>query len=165
MLCLHQCPKLTRPKAFNPETNPLNVPIVQVSLFATEDPDQHYNLGKAVSALRSKNIQIIVSGMAVHNLRDMRFGMMNDGPLPYATSFDEALREAATADPEQRQAKMAALLKRSDARKAHPTFEHLLPIFIGAGAAGEDKGTRLWTLPEGSFSWAQYRFGDLPVAA
>jgi 4,5-DOPA dioxygenase extradiol len=95
----------------------------------------------------------------------LRFGMMNNKPLPYTVSFDEALREAVTTEPEQRQAKMAGLLKRSDARKAHPTFEHLLPIFVGAGAAAEDKGVRLWTLPEGSFSWAQYRFGELPVVA
>lgn len=33
--------------AFNPDTNPLNVPIVQVSLFDTEDPGQHIRLGEA----------------------------------------------------------------------------------------------------------------------
>lgn len=55
--------------AFNPEKNPLNVPIVQVSLFDDEDPNMHYALGKAISSLRDEGIQIIVSGMAVHNLR------------------------------------------------------------------------------------------------
>lgn len=60
---------------------------------------------------------------------------------------------------------MAALLTRSDARRAHPSFEHLLPIHIGAGAAGKDMGKQLWTLPEGSMSWAQYRFGDVAVAS
>lgn len=149
---------------FNPETNPLKVPVVQVSLFATEDPNQHYALGQAVSSLREQNIQIIVSGMAVHNLRDMHFVMGSGNTLPYAYSFDEALRDAAEADVEERQAKMASLLKRGDARQAHPSFEHLLPLHVGAGAAGEDKGKRLWTLAEGSFSWAQYRFGDVPVA-
>lgn len=33
--------------AFDPEKNSLNVPIVQVSLFSSEDPDQHYNLGRS----------------------------------------------------------------------------------------------------------------------
>jgi 4,5-DOPA dioxygenase extradiol len=101
--------------------------------------------------------------MAVHNLRDMQLGMTTDQQLPYATSFDKALKEAATASPEERQSKMAELLKRKDARRAHPTFDHLLPIFVGAGAAGEEWGVRLWTLPEGSMSWAQYRFGEVPV--
>lgn len=147
--------------AFDPESNPLNVPIVQASLFDTEDPHQHYRLGQAISHLRKENILIIVSGMAVHNLRDLRFTFGNPKPMPYAVSFDEALKDAVTAKPAERESAMAEMLKRADARQAHPTFEHLLPIHVGAGAAGEDAGMRLWTLPEGSMSWAQFRFGEV----
>ncbi|KAJ5670597.1 uncharacterized protein N7477_005960 [Penicillium maclennaniae] len=128
----------------NQNKTPLNIPIVQVSLFDTEDPIQHYRLGQAVSRLREENILIIVSGMAVHNLRDMRFTWGNPRPLPYAVSFDEALKEAVTSVPDEREQAMAALLKRPDARQAHPTFDHLLPIHIGAGAAGLDLGKRTW---------------------
>lgn len=103
--------------------------------------------------------------MAVHNLRDLRFTFSSNKPLPYAVSFDEALKEAVTATPDKRQKAMADLLKRPDARQAHPSFEHLLPIHIGAGAAGEDLGERTWTLPEGSMSWAQYRFGQIGNAS
>lgn len=150
--------------AFDAETNPLEAPIVQVSLFSSSDPYQHYNLGKAVSALREQNIQFIMSGMPVHNLRDLHFAMGNRNPLPYAVSFDEALKEAVTGSAYGREDRMAQLLKRPDAKQAHPTFEHLLPIFVGAGAGGEDEGTRLWTFAEGSLSWACYRFGKLPAA-
>lgn len=80
--------------AFNPEKNPLKVPIVQVSLFDNEDANAHYRLGQAVATLRAEGIQIIVSGMAVHNLRDMRLAMSRPGPMPYTTSFDQALKEA-----------------------------------------------------------------------
>lgn len=82
----------------------------------------------------------------------------------YAVTFDEALQEAAAAKPEERRAKMSALMKRSDARKAHPSVEHILPMYVAAGAAGSDVGEQLWTLPEGSLSWAQYRFGEVAVA-
>ncbi|KAL8817194.1 MAG: hypothetical protein Q9223_003931 [Gallowayella weberi] len=143
--------------------NPLNVPIVQTSLFSSEDPHQHYRLGQAVAKLREQNIQIIVSGMAVHNLRDLRFSYGGSKPLPYTASFDEALKRAVESSPKDRERMMADLLKRPDARQAHPTFDHLLPIHIGAGAAGEDRGKRLWTLGEGSLSWAQYRFGEVAV--
>lgn len=85
------------------------------------------------------------------------------GPLPYTLSFDKALKESAEAEISERQAKLAELLKRADARKAHPSFEHCLPIHIAAGAAGEDKGKQTWTMPEGSVSWAMYRFGDVPL--
>ncbi|KAJ5887753.1 Extradiol ring-cleavage dioxygenase class III enzyme subunit B [Penicillium taxi] len=151
--------------AFAPDDNPLNVPIVQVSLFDNEDPVQHYKLGQAISHLREQNILIIVSGMAVHNLRDLRFSFGSSRPMPYTVSFDEALKEAVTTAPEEREQALVQLLKRPDARQAHPTFDHLLPIHIGAGAAGDDVGKRLFTYPEGSMSWSQFRFGDLANAS
>lgn len=97
--------------------------------------------------------------MAVHNLRDLQFPSGLSKPLPYTASFDEARKEAVETTPDDREEAMAGLLKRPDARQAHPTLDHLLPIYIGAGAAAEDAGQRLWTLKEASVSWAQYRFG------
>lgn len=79
----------------------------------------------------------------------------------YVSSFDEALRDAAASRPETRRARMSDLMRRGDAREAHPTWEHILPIHVGAGAAGSDLGERLWTLHEGSLSWAQFRFGKV----
>ncbi|KAL1608177.1 hypothetical protein SLS60_003116 [Paraconiothyrium brasiliense] len=145
--------------AFDPKKNALNVPIVQVSLFDNEDVDQHYRLGQALQSLRDEGVLIVGAGMAVHNLYDFRAMRGSGATMPYVYTFDEALREAAGAPPEERQAKMAALVKRDDARKAGPTLEHLLPMYVVAGAAGGDVGERLWTLAEGSLSWAQYRFG------
>ena len=153
--------KLEQISVFDPETNPLKVPIVQVSLFSSEDPYQHYRLGQAISALRERNIQIIVSGMSVHNLREARAARLRPEPMPFTVSFEEALKDAVTGPAEGREERMAQLLKRPDARLAHPTFEHLLPIFVGAGAAGEDKGHRLWAFDDGSMGWAQYRFGNV----
>lgn len=57
---------------------------------------------------------------------------------------------------------MTALLKHPEARRAHPTFEHVLPLYIAAGAAGSDVGERIWALAEGSMNWGQYRFGRVP---
>lgn len=90
--------------------------------------------------------------------------MGKPGALDYTNSFDEALKEAVEQPPEARQKAMEELLSRKDARKAHPSFEHLLPVHIAAGAAHEEKGERLWTLPEGSMSWAQFRFGEVSAA-
>ena len=150
--------------AFNEETNPIgDIPVVQVSLFDNDkDAASHIRLGRAVEKLREEDICIVVSGMAVHNLRDMWVAQTRPGPMPYAVSFDGALKEAVeTAPGSERDEKMVGLLKRPDARPAHPTFEHLLPIHVGVGAAGSDAGKQLWTLPEGSMSWAQYRFGEV----
>ena len=48
-----------------PPENPLNVPIVQISIFDNEDPNMHFSLGKAVAALREQGVVVICSGMAV----------------------------------------------------------------------------------------------------
>ena len=95
---------------------------------------------------------------------DMRYAMMSGKELPYAKVFDKELKTAVTepATGEDRKTALRELLKHKTARPAHPTFEHLLPIHITAGAAGEDKGTQLFTFTEMSFSWAQYRFGEPP---
>ncbi|GAW14651.1 hypothetical protein ANO14919_040540 [Xylariales sp. No.14919] len=148
--------------AFDPKNNPLNIPIVQVSLFDNEDEDLHYRMGEALEGLRDEGILIIGAGMAAHNLRDYRATRgASMKPMPYAFSFDEALMEAVSTKPEDRRAAMSDLMKRGDARQAHPTLEHLLPIYVVSGAAGLDVGERLWTMPEGSLNWAQYRFGKV----
>lgn len=55
------------------------------------------------------------------------------GALEYTYSFDDALKQAVEEAPENRQAAMAALLQRPDAKKAHPSFgerSYLLPLFF-----------------------------------
>ena len=111
--------------AFDPEQNPLNVPLVQVSLYNNEDPDLHYRLGQAVASLRDEGIVIIGAGMSVHNLRDYRFAMSSPIPQRYTVSFDEALKEATESPPAERQARMAEVTKRPDAREAHPVGNSL----------------------------------------
>ena len=106
--------------AFHPEHNPLNVPIVQVSLYLSEDPDKHYRLGQAVSALRDEGIVIIGAGMSVHNLRDFMLTRGSSTPMPYTVSFDEALKDAVESSPAERQVRMAEATKRPDARRSHP---------------------------------------------
>ncbi|KAL2059490.1 hypothetical protein ABVK25_000783 [Lepraria finkii] len=85
---------------FSPEKNPVDVPIVQVSLFDDDtDAAAHIRLGRAVQKLREENVQIIVSGMAVHNLGDMRVAMSQKRTMPYTVSFDRALQEAVETEP------------------------------------------------------------------
>jgi 4,5-DOPA dioxygenase extradiol len=142
------------------------VPIVQVSLFDSDSAERHLALGKALEPLREEGVLIICSGMAVHNLRDLMSSRGQPGNKAYTLSFDAALKEAVEQDGgvAARDEAMVALLKRSDARRAHPSFEHVLPVFVAAGAAGGDLGRQLWTLPEGSMSWAQFRFGEVAGA-
>ncbi|KAF7196678.1 4,5-DOPA dioxygenase extradiol [Pseudocercospora fuligena] len=135
---------------------------VWVSLFADEDVDMHYRLGQALAPLRQRGIMIVGAGMAVHNLNDFRrMRVTGQTTMPYASSFDELLSSAVAVSPDQRQKQLRALLKTPEAQAAHPTKEHIMPLVVAAGAATSDRGKRLWTYPEGSLIWAQYRFGEL----
>jgi len=148
---------------FDPKTNPITVPIVQVSLFDDDsDAAAHIKLGRAIQKLREENILIVASGMSVHNLRHLMMTRGTGKAMPYAVSFDAAMKDAVETVPgEHRDENMIDLLTRPDARQAHPTFEHLLPIHIAVGASGEDQGKQLWTMAEASMAWAQYRFGQV----
>ncbi|RMY01175.1 hypothetical protein D0866_15829 [Hortaea werneckii] len=162
---------------FDPGTNPLGegTPIVQVSLLGDEaDGEGHFRVGEVLRRFREQEEGCVVvgSGMAVHNLRDLWAAMASSRsqgeetvarPLGYTRAFDEALREAVEGSTgRERREGMLGLLARGDLRQAHPSLEHLLPVFVAAGAAGEEEvGRRLWTLGEGSMSWAQFRFGEV----
>lgn len=147
---------------FPPEKNPLGVPIVQVSLFSDDDgpetAEKHFELGKALQGLRDEGVLIMCSGMAVHNLGDMR----NREEMPYVKEFDDELEKAVMGvdSSSERKENLRKLLEHRTTRQAHPTFEHLLPVHIAAGAAGDDKAKKTFHLIHRSFSWAQYRFGN-----
>lgn len=145
---------------FDPTTNQLNVPIVQVSLPASSSPKVHYALGQALAPLRAQNILIFASGMSVHNLRDF-FSSATDEPKAYSVSFDKALRAAVESELVGREERMLALVERPDAKLAHPTFDHFWPVVVACGAGSEEKGERIWGLNEGSVGWAMFRWGDV----
>lgn len=132
------------------------VPIVQVSILQSEDPEVHFRMGKALHSLRSQNIAIIGSGFAsFHNLRVM-FPLMSSGPntpesqalIRKSKAFNEALTNATL---EADQAKRAAALK--DWRRfpnsytMHPDHggDHFMPLIVCAGAAEDGEKGRLYT--------------------
>lgn len=146
---------------FDPTTNPLQVPIVQISLPSSSSPHVHYALGQALAPLRAQDILIFASGMSVHNLRDLPFSPATKKPSAYGVSFDEALREAVESEPQGREERMAALVKRPDARHAHPTLDHFWPVVVAGGAGAEEKGERTWGMGEGGLGWAMFRWGEV----
>ena len=108
-----------------------------VAFDSEETPHQHKDLGRAIVNLRSHKIAIIVSGMAVQNLRHYRINPEVPRPTPCTKTFNGALKDAVTSLPAEHEQRMAELLGQPDARQPHPTIGHLLPIFVGAGVAGD----------------------------
>jgi aromatic ring-opening dioxygenase catalytic subunit (LigB family) len=113
-----------------------NVPTVQLSLLSSLDPEEHLAMGRALSPLRDEGVFIVGSGMSFHNLRalgDPRAGAASE-------TFDAWLRETATQGREDRDRRLAQWAHAPEARTAHPREEHLLPLMVVAGAAGDDRG-------------------------
>lgn len=113
-----------------------NVPTVQLSLKAGLDPETHLAMGRALAPLRDEGVLIVGSGMSFHNMR--AFGSSRAGEM--SEPFDTWLRETATLDRAARDRRLARWAEAPGARLAHPREEHLLPLMVVAGAAGDDRG-------------------------
>lgn len=113
-----------------------DVPIVQLSLPRYEQPQDYLAFGQALAALRARGVLVIGSGSITHNLQEI---YPDDTRVePWAQAFTDWIQERLAADD------LAALLdwrrQAPAARRAHPTDEHLMPLFVVLGAAGTDRG-------------------------
>lgn len=119
-----------------------DVPILQLSLLDSLDAGDHLRLGRALAPLRDEGVLIVGSGMSYHNMR----GYGNPRSWPAAEAFDHWLAEAVARPEAERSARLADWARASApaGRLAHPlrAEEHLLPLHVAAGAAGQDSGRR-----------------------
>jgi aromatic ring-opening dioxygenase catalytic subunit (LigB family) len=115
-----------------------DVPTVQLSLRRDGDPTAHLALGRALAPLRDEGVLIVGSGLSYHNLGNF-FGAQG---VADGEAFDAWLGDAVAADPDERERRLAAWRSAPGARASHPTPEHLLPLHVVAGAAGNDIGRR-----------------------
>ncbi|HXP31017.1 MAG TPA: class III extradiol ring-cleavage dioxygenase [Stellaceae bacterium] len=133
-----------------------DVPVVQLAVQPQLDALWHQRLGAALAPLRSEGVLILASGGAVHNLREVAW---HGGETPeWAREFDEWLAAALAAG---REGDLVGWQRKApQARRAHPTPEHFLPLFVALGAAGPGaRGTRLFQgFTLGSMSMAAFRF-------
>ena len=96
---------------------------------------------------RDEGVLIVGSGMSYHNMRTLMTNMRGgaNGPSPDSGSqrFDDWLEDVLTREaPEARVVALAAWDKAPAARDAHSREEHLLPLHVVVGAAGNDPGRR-----------------------
>ena len=113
-----------------------DVPVAALSLHKSLDPVKHLEIGQALQPLREEGVLIMGSGMSYHNLRAMFASRGSKGD-----DFDKTLTKAIThSDPNARNELLKKWEDFPDARKVHPREEHLMPLFVVAGAAGSDVG-------------------------
>lgn len=132
-----------------------SVPVAQMSLKRGLDPKQHLAIGRALAPLRDEGVLILGSGMSYHDLR----GYRTPRGAEDAAAFDAWLQHAVTQPREARDDALWAWERAPSARASHPREEHLLPLMVVAGAAGDDVGTVPWSEPVLGTKVSAVRFG------
>jgi aromatic ring-opening dioxygenase catalytic subunit (LigB family) len=136
-----------------------DVPVVQLSLKAGLDPATHLDMGRALSSLRDEGVLIVGSGLSYHNLREF-FSPRAWGP---SKEFDAWLNGALLGGSSADRSKLLAAWKSApSARAAHPREEHLLPLMVAVGAAGEDIAELTYHEKDflGGITVSSYRFSS-----
>jgi len=136
-----------------------DIPILQLSLQPQQGPEYHYRVGRALAPLREQNILLIGSGAITHNLQDwMLAARGNASALDYVPEFQQWIYTML------RTGNIEALLNYRSVlnygRRAHPSEEHLLPLFVALGSAGinADVVREYDSIADGALGMDVYRF-------
>lgn len=113
-----------------------DVPVIPLSIQAHRGPLHALRLGQALAPLRARGMLVLASGNLTHNLRDYVAAARGDGGTPaYVREFADWVWDRLQAGDvhslvDYRRSMPAAA-------RAHPTDEHLLPLFVALGAGGD----------------------------
>ena len=122
-----------------------DVPVLQVSLLGSLNAQAHLDYGRALAPLRGEGALIIGSGMSYHNMR----GYGDPRSTPISDEFDRWLTDTLARPAAERNARLAAWDTAAGpaGRLCHPprAEEHLLPLHVVAGAAGDGVGRKVFS--------------------
>ncbi|HRP67664.1 MAG TPA: class III extradiol ring-cleavage dioxygenase [Thauera sp.] len=118
-----------------------DVPVVPLSIQSHGGPAAAWQLGRSLAPLVERGFLILASGNLTHNLADFRFGDTREPDTPpYVRRFADWFGDRLSAGD------IPAVLdyrqQAPDAARAHPSDEHLLPLYVALGAAGERPAAR-----------------------
>jgi 4,5-DOPA dioxygenase extradiol len=110
-----------------------DIPVVQMSLDASQPLAYHYRLAKSLAPLRDEGVLVMGSGNVVHNLRMARWGD-DAAPFAWASRFNAYVRSRLLANDHAALADMASM--GADAPLCIPTAEHYLPLLYVVALQG-----------------------------
>ncbi len=109
-----------------------DVPVLQLSLVTGAAPRRLFGLGRKIGRLAERGYLLVGSGGITHNLAELD-PTRDAPPEDFARDFDGWIANL-LADAEIEEL-MAWRTRGPSSRRAHPTPEHLDPLFVVAGAA------------------------------
>jgi aromatic ring-opening dioxygenase catalytic subunit (LigB family) len=132
-----------------------DIPVVQLSLRNDLDPAAHIEIGRALQPLREEGVLIVGSGSSFHNMRG--FGPQGKDA---SEQFDNWLTEVVSIeDQEKRERELEKWESAPAGKLAHPREEHLIPLMVAAGAAGADRGEKVFSGNIMGVTLSSFRFG------
>jgi len=136
-----------------------DVPVVQLSIDATQPPAFHYELGARLRPLREDGVLLLGSGNVVHNLYTYAWGNPAQPPYDWALRFEATVRTCLESGEHAPLIDYAALGQ--DALLSAPTPEHYLPLLyvLGASHGGEPVAFPTQGISGGSISMLAAQFG------
>ncbi len=117
-----------------------DIPVVPLSVMPHGSAAQHYEMGRALAGLRDEGVLVIGSGGFVHNLGDLDWERRDAPLMPWAADFSAWMHDRLARGDLPGLLAWQALAPQ--ARHAHPTVEHLMPLFVALGAAGDAPSVR-----------------------
>lgn len=133
-----------------------DVPVVQLSIDGTREPDWHWDLASMLTPLRDEGVLVLGSGNIVHNLARITWG--SNTPADWNVRFDEHIRDALDAG--DRRA-LTHYLDHPDGALACPSPDHYLPaLYVAALRQAADPLTTVVSgYDVGSLSMRSFRVG------
>lgn len=130
-----------------------DIPVAQISLWRGASPEENEQMGKALRKLRDAGVLIIGSGALTHNLYAFRGASIGADVPSWVSDFAEWMHDRLQTS--QREALLDYRAQAPFAVRNHPTEEHLLPLFVAMGAAGD--------APNAKRLHASYEYGVLAM--
>jgi 4,5-DOPA dioxygenase extradiol len=114
-----------------------DVPVFEMSMDYSKEPEFHYSLGKELAKLRKKGVMIICSGNIVHNLNILDWNNINAKPFDWNVEFDNLVKkniDNRTFNPLVNFQNLGKAAKLSI-----PTTDHYYPMLYSLGMVQKDE--------------------------
>ncbi len=115
------------------------IPVLQISM-PSMDPLRLFRIGEKLKVLKQQGVLIIGSGFLTHGLPYVNWGSgIYQDPPQWSSEFDKWAEQAL------RKGDLETLLRFKETapalRYAHPTFDHLVPMYVTLGAANNPEAS------------------------
>ena len=134
-----------------------DIPLFQLSVDKHASFEEHFQIGREISALREQGVLIFCSGNVVHNLARVNWNM--DGGYPWADDFDNYIKQSIIS---RNNEKVIHFEQAGElASLAFTIQDHFAPLLYALGATDENDPTFVFNdaCMLGSISMTCYLFG------